>query len=203
MNQGLARTSPSAERNKQPILDVLSRLFPAATEAQVLEIASGTGTHAIHFARALPHVQWQPSDPDSMSLVSITAHIEQAGLSNVNQPLELDVCIEPWPVSAASAVYCANMIHISPWAATEALFRNSGKMLAGGGRLITYGPYFQEDIESAPGNVAFDQDLRRRNPEWGIRHLSDVSALAIANGFTYPEIVSMPANNLMLIFSRT
>jgi len=203
LNTDLRRTSPSAERNKGPILEVLTRLFPTGETALVLEIACGVGTHAMHFARALPHLTWQPSDPDRESLASVAAHMKHAGLPNVNAPLSLDVRNEPWPLSACDAIFCANMIHISPWEATQALVRNAGKLLSPGGRLITYGPYFQTGVEPAAGNVSFDADLRSRNPQWGIRELDEIIALTGSLGFSRPEVVQMPANNLTLIFTRT
>lgn len=203
MNTGSRRTSPSAERNKEPILDVLTQLFPAGEGVHILEIASGVGTHAMHFARAMPHVTWQPSDPDDDSLSSIAAHIADLGLANIRAPLSLDVRNEPWPLNATDAIFCANMIHISPWEATQALFCNAGKLLSPGGRLITYGPYFQTGVEPSAGNVSFDADLRNRNAQWGIRELDQVVALAQSQGFSSPQIVQMPANNLTLVFTRT
>ena len=182
---------------------MLSRLFPEGEAAQVLEVACGVGTHAMHFARALPHVVWTPSDPDADSLASVAAHVLHEGLPNVEAPLLLDVRNEPWPVDSCDAIYCANMIHISPWEATHALIRNAGKLLSTGGRLITYGPYFQSGVEPAAGNVSFDADLRSRNPEWGIRQLEDIVTLADSSGFASPEIIAMPANNLTLIFTRS
>jgi len=202
------RFSPAAERNRQPMAEVLRRVLPPRGRA--LEIASGSGQHVAWFARALPGWVWQPTDFDAGSLPSIAAWsvLEPADdaatpLSNVEPPLRLDACAEPWPVAGEfDALVCANMLHIAPWACCAGLMRGAQRHLARDGVLVTYGPYLADDIETAPGNVAFDADLRRRDPAWGIRRLEDVVAQAHDAGLRLRERVSMPANNLMLVFDR-
>jgi len=192
-------SSPAAERNAPPILDVLQRLLPAS--AQVLEIASGTGQHGAFFARAMPGWEWQPSDGDAQSLGSIEAWRTDA--ANVLPPVVLDVMTGDWPVQGPfDAVFCANMLHISPWATCAALMRGAARVLKPGGLLVTYGPYLQDDVETAPGNVAFDASLRSRNPAWGIRRVEDVTQEARAAGFELLQVTPMPANNLTLAFGR-
>jgi len=192
--------SPPAERNKQPILNVLHRhLLPTG---KVLEIASGTGQHVVYFASAFPKVQWQPSDPDVASRQSISAWIRHERLSNVLEPLQLDVCRSPWPVDAVDAILCINMIHISPWEATPALIEGAAALLAAGGLLFLYGPYRRVGHPTAAGNEAFDASLRARNPAWGLRDLGAVQSLAEAAGFVLVEVAEMPANNLSVVLRR-
>jgi hypothetical protein len=191
---------PAAERNKAPILDVLKRVLPATGLA--LEIASGTGQHVVHFARALPNLIWQPSDPDPELRRSISARLRSGEPENVRQPLDLDVLCAPWPVSHASAVVCINMIHIAPWAATGALLSGGAQVLASAGVMFLYGPYRRGGAHTAPSNEAFDLDLRARNPEWGVRDLEEIALLAEAAGLELEEIVEMPANNLSVILSK-
>ena len=188
----------AAERNQEPILEVLARVLPA--KGLVLEIASGTGQHVARFARALPALEWQPSDPDPDHLESIRAWIE--GLANVRAPLDLDVLRKPWPIRRADAVFCANMIHVAPWAATEALVAGAGEVLGAGGLLILYGPFKRDGQHTAPSNAAFDANLRAQDPAWGVRDLEAVAALAAAAGFAPPLFQAMPANNLSLWFAR-
>jgi hypothetical protein len=190
----------SAERNKGPILDVLARVLPR--RGMVLEIASGTGQHAIHFARALPGLAWQPSDPDPELRESIALRIQEEQLANVNQPIDLDVARLPWPLQAADAVVCINMIHVAPWAATSALFEGAKTLLPTKHFLVLYGPYRRYGRHTSDSNGQFDSDLRARNPEWGLRDLEDVSTIASRAGFVLTEIVEMPANNFSLIFER-
>jgi SAM-dependent methyltransferase len=192
--------SPSTARNRGPILDVLKRVLPQ--KGLIFEIASGTGEHAIHFARSLPEVTWQPSDPDSGARASIAAWIAAEKLPNVRAPLAFDVTSTPWPVERADAVLCINMIHISPWSAAEALLRGAARILPPGGVLFLYGPYKRDGRHTAPSNEAFDQDLRRRNPAWGVRDLADVEKTASAGGLRLSQIVEMPANNLSVVFVR-
>jgi hypothetical protein len=202
--------SPAAERNRQPMVEVLRRVLPP--EGRALEIASGSGQHVAWFARALPGWVWQPTDVDVASLPSIAAwRIAQAGdgaeaagpLANVEPPLQLDVCADPWPVAGEfDALVCANMLHIAPWACCAGLMQGARRHLARDGVLVTYGPYLADDIATAPGNAAFDADLRRRDPAWGIRRLEDVVAQAHDAGLRLRERVAMPANNLMLVFER-
>jgi SAM-dependent methyltransferase len=192
---------PSAERNKDPILEVLRRTLPG--RGLVLEVSSGTGQHVVHFAKALPGLAWQPSEPDAELRASIARRIREEGLANVEPPVDLDVSRFPWPVQAADAVACINMIHIAPWSATLALFEGAHALLAAGHVLFLYGPYRRFGEHTSQGNEQFDRDLRARNPEWGVRDLEAVSEVAAACAFTLAEVVEMPANNLSLVFKRT
>ena len=194
-------TSPAAERNKAPILDVLMRVLPEP--ATVLEIASGTGQHAAHFATARPDWTWQPTDADANALASIASRT--AALANVRPPLTLDVLAPRWPDSLGrfDALYCANLLHIAEWPTSAALMAGSARHLAPRGALVLYGPYVVDGEPTAPGNVAFDADLRRRNPAWGVRRLADVVAAAEQVGLSFEQRFDMPANNLMLVFRRT
>lgn len=192
--------SPAAERNREPILAELRRLLPA--QGTLLEVASGTGQHAAHCAAALPGWTWWPSDPEPRSRDSIAAWCH--GLANVRPPLALDVLAQPWTgvPDALDAVYCANMLHISPWATCAALMRGAAQRLRPGGRLLVYGPYLVDGEPTAPGNQAFDADLRQRDPRWGLRRLDDVQAEALGAGLLLRERIAMPANNLLLDFER-
>lgn len=194
------RFSPSTARNRDPILAVLRGVLPR--EGEVLEIAAGTGEHAVHFAKHLPHLRWQPSDPDPDARASITAWRASAALANLVPAVALDVTAEPWPVARADAIVCINMIHIAPWGATEALMAGAARTLPPAGVLFLYGPYRREGRHTAPSNEAFDADLRRRNPAWGVRDLGEVSAVAARNGLDFQQIVEMPANNLSVVFAR-
>ncbi|OUL86041.1 DUF938 domain-containing protein [Paraburkholderia hospita] len=196
----LRQHAPSAERNREPILAVLERVLPAT--GTVLEIASGTGQHAIHFAAALPHLVWQPSDLDDEARASIAAWTAHSGLTNVRPPLALDVRDVSWGIEAAAAIVCINMIHISPWASAQALIGGAGRLLGAGGVLVLYGPYRRGGAHTAPTNAAFDEQLQRRNPAWGVRDMEDVVALADAAGFDADEPVEMPANNFSLVFRK-
>ncbi len=195
-----AQTAPAVARNRDPILAVLRRVLPA--QGTVLEIASGTGEHAVHFAGALPGMTWQPTDPDAVALRSIAAWRETARLPNLLAPLVLDVTSAVWPVQRADAMVCINMIHISPWRAAEALMAGAARLLAPGSALFLYGPYKEGGAHTAPSNEAFDASLRARNPEWGVRDLDDVKALAEREGVDFVERVAMPANNLSVVFRR-
>jgi hypothetical protein len=193
--------SPASARNRQPLLDVLRRWLPAS--GTVLEVASGLGEHAAWFAQALPGVTWQPTDRSPEALDILAARCEAAGLPNLAPPLVLDAAAPAaWPVEHADAVVCINMVHISPWTATEGLMAGAGRILPSGAPLCLYGPYLEADVETAPSNLAFDADLRRRNPAWGLRELDRVKALAASHGLTFAERVAMPANNLCLLFRR-
>jgi uncharacterized protein DUF938 len=192
--------SPSAERNRDPILAVLRQVLPS--RGTVLEIASGTGQHALHFAAAFPGLVWQPSDADAGARASIVAWTAHAGLTNIRPPLDLDVRREPWGIDAADAMVCINMIHISPWASTEALIDGAARVLPGGAALYLYGPYRRGGAHSAPSNEAFDEQLRSRNPSWGVRDMEAVEQLADAAGFTCDERIAMPANNFSLVFRK-
>ena len=193
------RSSPSAQRNREPILELLRRVLPA--EGRVLEIAAGTGEHAVHFAGALPGLSWQPTDPDAMSRRSIAAWRAEAALPNMLPPLELDVTRD-WPVGEVDAIVCINMLHISPWGATTALMAGAEAHLSTGGVLFVYGPFRRLGIPTAPSNEAFDESLRSRDPAWGLRDLDAVEAEARGRGLLLREVVEMPANNLSLIFAR-
>jgi hypothetical protein len=191
---------PSAARNRQPILDVLRRHLPA--RGLVLEVASGSGEHVVHFARSCPGLAFQPSDPDPAHRASIDAWTAALGLANVRPAHHLDVTAEPWPIAAADAVVCINMIHIAPWAAAEGLMRGAGRVLPAGGVLYLYGPYVRGGRHTAASNAAFDASLRTQNPEWGVRDLEAVADLAVAQGFAAPIVVEMPANNLSLVLRK-
>jgi ubiquinone/menaquinone biosynthesis C-methylase UbiE len=179
---------------------VLRRVLPV--HGLVLEIASGSGEHAAYFAKALPQLTWQPSDPQEEALASIAAHREDAGIANLLAPLQLDVTASSWPVQRADAVVCCNMIHIAPWAACEGLITGAARVLPVGGVLYLYGPYKIGGQHTAPSNQEFDSYLRGQNPAWGIRDLDEVTALARRHNLVLVETVAMPANNLSVIFTR-
>jgi SAM-dependent methyltransferase len=193
--------SPSAERNKQPIAEILMRVLP--TQGDVLEVSSGTGQHVVHFARAMPHIRWQPTEKDTDGLTSIVRWLAETNPPNVNAPIHLDVHDETWPVAHVAAVVCINMIHIAAPSATEALMRGAARVLRPGGVLFLYGPYRRNGRHTSPGNEAFDKSLKARNAEWGVRDLEDVVQLAASRGFELQEIHDMPANNLSVVFRRT
>ena len=190
--------APATARNREPILAVLRRLAPP--QGTVLEVASGSGEHAAHFAAALPGLVFQPSDPDPGRRASIDAWCE--GIPNVRPALALDAAHGTWPAGPFDLLLCCNMIHIAPWAAAEGLVAGAGRVLATGGILLLYGPFRRQGVQTAPGNEAFDADLRARNPAWGVRDLEAVDALARAAGFGAPEITEMPANNLCVAWRR-
>ncbi len=194
------RYSPSTARNRGPILDVLRRVLPQ--KGLIFEVASGAGEHAVHFARRLPGLTWQPSDPDAEARASIAAWIDAEGLPNIRPPLAFDVTSDAWPVDRADGVTCINMIHIAPWQAAEALLRGAANILSDGGVLYLYGPYKRNGRHTAPSNEAFDLDLRRRNPAWGVRDLDEVERTASTHGLRLREIIEMPANNLSVVFGR-
>lgn len=194
-------TSAAAERNKDPILTVLESVLPA--NGSVLEIASGTGQHVCFFAGALPGIRWQPTEPEESSREAIATRIRESKLDNVAQPIALDVLEPHWPVHEIyDAVLCINMIHISPWRATHALFRGVAKLLAPAGKLILYGPYI-ENGKAVQSNLDFDASLKRRNAEWGLRELEEVTRVAAGHGLQRLQIVRMPANNLTVVFGRS
>jgi len=191
---------PSAERNKGPILDVLERVLPA--RGVVLEVASGTGQHVVHFAKALPGLAWQPSDPDPELRESIALRVGEEQLANVNPPIDLDVTRLPWPLQTAAAVVGINLIHVAPWSATLALLKGAQALLPPQHVLFLYGPYRRFGQHTSKSNEQFDSDLRAHDPEWGLRDLEAMSGVAASSGFVLAEIVEMPANNLSLIFRR-
>jgi SAM-dependent methyltransferase len=196
----MKRHAPPTERNREPLLAVLRDVLPAS--GTLLEIASGTGQHAVFFAREFPGLAWQPTDLDPESLASIAAWRDEAALPNLLPPLPLDATQDSWPVESADALLNVNMIHISPWAACQGLMRGAGRVLTPGGCLVMYGPYFVEGRETAPSNLAFDESLRARNPAWGVRQLGAVTAEAARNGLVRERVVDMPSNNLTLVFRK-
>lgn len=194
------RHAPATQRNRQAILDVIQGALPDA--GTVLEVASGSGEHCVYFAEALSNLTWQPSDPDPAARESIHAWINGSGLSNVLPALELDAASEVWPLDAIDAIMCINMIHISPWKAAIGLFKGASLILPKNGSLYLYGPYKRNSAHTSESNHAFDASLRARNPEWGIRDLEAIVALAEDSGFRFNRSVDMPANNLSLLFDR-
>lgn len=195
------RVAPAAARNAGPIAEVLELELPA--EGTVLEIASGTGEHAVFMTRRFPRLVWQPTDLDRDNLASIAAWRDEADVPNLAPPIVLDAAASVWPIWQADAVFCCNMIHISPWAATEGLFAGAARLLHEGQPLCLYGPFLEAGVETAPSNLAFDRSLKERDPRWGLRHLSRLDALAQLRGFTPSARHAMPANNIMRIYRRT
>ncbi|MBX7084683.1 MAG: DUF938 domain-containing protein [Nannocystaceae bacterium] len=197
------RFAAATGRNREAILEVLRRVLPA--RGTVLEIASGTGEHAVFFAGALPQLRWQPSDVDPGALASIAAWREHVGadaLPNLLPPIELDVEAGPWPAAPPDAIVCANMIHIAPWSACLALLRGAAEVLAHDGVLVLYGPFMIDGVHTAPSNAEFDARLRSSDPRWGVRDRSEVAAAAAAVGLQLCDSVPMPANNLTLVLRR-
>ena len=196
----MKRHAPATARNREPIALVLREELPA--EGLVLEIASGTGEHAVHFAQAFSALAWQPSDPDSAALASITAWRTEEGPPNLLPPLMIDAAQGDWPQAAADAVLCVNMVHISPSEATEGLMKGAGRVLPPGAPLILYGPFLEEDVETAPSNLAFDRSLRAQDTRWGLRDVAWLDHLARASELERTRRVEMPANNLMLVYRK-
>jgi SAM-dependent methyltransferase len=193
-------SSPSAERNKQVILDVLLKELPA--KGRALEIASGTGQHIVHFAAGLPGVEWQPTEPGAEDRATIVARVAESGAPNVRAPMELDVLADPWPVEGRfDAIVCINMIHIAPWSATPRLMAGAARHLVPGGKLVLYGP-FLENGTAVQSNLDFDGWLKRRDPDSGLRELAHVILAAKAAGLDQPRVFPMPANNLTVVFTR-
>jgi hypothetical protein len=194
---GARRSAPAALRNREPIAGVLREWLPES--GLVVEIASGTGEHAVHFAQVFPRLEWQPTDIHPAALESIRAWRVEAGLPNVREPVAVDASAADWPIAHADAVLSINMVHISPWASALGLIAGAARILPAGGPLILYGPWLKADIQTASSNVAFDADLRSRDPEWGIRRVEDFAAAAEKHGFELEETRPMPANNLMIL----
>lgn len=196
------RDAPATHRNREPIRRVLARWLTGP--ARVLEIASGSGQHAVHLASALPALDWQPTEVEPENLASIAAWTAEVGAANVRAPVRLDATALPWPIAERSfdAVFNANMIHIAPWAVAEGLFAGAAHVLRSGGLLFLYGPFKRDGAHTAPSNEAFDADLRRRDPSWGVRDLERVVATAEREGLVLVETNEMPANNLLLVFRR-
>ena len=195
------RSSPHVARNTGPIVEVLRQALPE--RGLVLEVASGSGEQSVAFARAFPKLLWQPSDPDPAALASILAWRDGEALFNLLPPVELDARAAGWPIASAEAIICINMVHISPWSATEGLMHGAARLLEAGAPLYLYGPYRQAGVETAASNEAFDQSLKARSPEWGLRKLEDVAAEAERHGLVLERTIPMPANNLSVIFRRT
>lgn len=194
------RSAPAVARNREPIGDVLLPLLPVT--GLVLEIASGTGEHAVYLAGRTPNLVWQPSDPTPEARASIAAWIAAEGAVNVRPPLALDAASQDWPVGPVDAVLCVNMLHISPWEATEGLMRGAASRLPAEGLLFVYGAFRQEGVPTAPSNEAFDADLKRNNPRWGLRNLAEVEACAARSDLRLIKVERMPANNLSLVFRK-
>ena len=199
-DSGDALYAPAVARNKSVILEVLRRVLPSS--GLVLEVAAGTGEHAVHFAAALPHLQWLPSDPDPIALSSIRAHVQASGLTNVLPPVQLDASTSSWPGAQADAVIVVNVVHIAPWSATEGLMAGASSLLPRDGLLYLYGPFKEDGRHTSLGNETFDADLRARNPEWAVRDVDDVTRIAATRGLRLAERIAMPANNLSLLFRR-
>jgi SAM-dependent methyltransferase len=191
-------STPSAERNKGPILDVLARVLPR--RGLVLEIGSGTGQHVVHFAKALSDLTWQPSDPDAELRESIALRIREERRANVNWPIDLDVTKLPWPLQTADAVVAINLIHVAPWSATLALFEGAKALLSTQDTLFLYGPYRRFGRHTSQSNAQFDLDLRTHDPEWGLRDLEAVSDVATGTGISLAETVKKKEHNLSLVF---
>jgi SAM-dependent methyltransferase len=200
VSEDARRFAPAVARNKAPITDVLARHLPPT--GLVLEIASGSGEHALHFAAQFPALNFQPSDPDAAALASIAAWREETRLPNFLPPLMLDVMADAWPIQRADAVLCINMIHIAPWEATAALLQGAARILPPGAMLFLYGPFKQGGHHTAPSNAEFDASLRVQDMRWGVRDLEAVAEIARAAGFAAPVVEAMPANNLSLILRR-
>jgi hypothetical protein len=192
------RHAPATLRNRDAIAAVLADELPL--RGMMLEVASGSGEHIVHFAARFPALVWQPSDPDPAALASIAAWAGEAALANVRAPMMIDAATRDWPVTAADAVLCINMVHISPWAATEGLMAGAGRLLTRNAPLILYGPFIEPDVPTAPSNLEFDASLRARDPEWGLRSTDRVTAAAEAEGLQLMRRITMPANNLMLVY---
>jgi SAM-dependent methyltransferase len=191
------RSAPAAARNREPIAEVLHGWLPPS--GLVLELASGTGEHAAFFAERFPDLEWQPSDVHPDALASIRAWRDAVALPNLREPIIIDATSPPWPISHADAVLSINMVHISPWAAALGLLDAATRLLPPGGPLILYGPWLKDDVPTAPSNVAFDTDLKRRDPEWGLRRVEDFASAAKQRGLRLDATRAMPANNLMLL----
>jgi SAM-dependent methyltransferase len=194
------RIAPATQRNREAIASVLRDILPA--KGVVLEVASGTGEHVVHFAAAFPDLTWQPSDYDLAGLASIEAWSSESGLPNILSPLRIDASAADWPLTRAEAIICINMAHIAPWEASEGLFAGAARLLAPGAPLYLYGPYREAGIATAESNEAFDVSLKARNPAWGLRSVEQMNALAAHSGFALEARVEMPANNLSLFYKR-
>jgi cyclopropane fatty-acyl-phospholipid synthase-like methyltransferase len=197
---GARRSAPAALRNREPIAELLGEWLPP--DGLVLEIASGTGEHAVYFAGRFPALEWQPSDVHPDALASIEAWRAASALRNLRPPLTIDAASRDWPIDQADAVLSINMVHISRWASALGLIDGAARLLPPGGPLILYGPWLKDDVRTAPTNLAFDADLKRRDPEWGLRRVEDFAVAAEERGLQFVESRMMPANNLMLLWRR-
>ncbi len=201
VSEDARRSAPAAQRNREPIAEVLAEWLPPS--GTVLEVASGTGEHALWFAERFPNLDWQPSDTHPDALASIAAWTERSGLPNVSQPAVIDASAPDWPVDRADAVLNINMAHISPWNASLGLIAGAARLLPQGGPLILYGPWLKDEIETADSNLAFDANLKSRDPEWGLRRVEDFTDAAAGWGLSLADWRQMPANNLMLLFRQS
>ncbi|MBV8908394.1 MAG: DUF938 domain-containing protein [Sphingomonas sp.] len=199
-SSGARRSAPAALRNREPIAEVLAEWLPE--RGLVLEIASGSGEHAVYFAQRFPQLEWQPSDIHPDALGSIAAWRNEAGLPNVREPLSLDAAAADWPIDRADAVLSINMVHISPWSSALGLLDGASRLLAPGAPLIMYGPWLKEGMPTVDSNLAFDADLKRRDSDWGLRRVENFADAAITRGIQPEAIRSMPANNLMLLLRK-
>ena len=199
LGEGAKRRAPAAARNVEPIGNVLAEWLPSS--GLVLEIASGTGEHALAFSRRFPAIEWQPTDPDPAALASISAW-QAEGPANLRPPIQLDVCDASWPAPRADAILCINMVHIAPWEASLGLLDGAKRLLGADAPLILYGPWIQDGVPTVASNEAFDLSLRERDPRWGLRLVEDFAAEAASRGFVLAGRISMPSNNLMLRFER-
>lgn len=196
----MKQRAPATERNREAIAEVLARELPAS--GTVLEIASGTGEHAMHFAALFPDLVWQPSDPDEAARASIAAWRADYPGENLAVPIALDASEPVWPIERADAILCVNMVHISPWESTLGLIAGAGHLLSAGAPLILYGPYLERGVETAPSNLTFNDWLKARNPRWGLRQAEQIDAVASGHAFERSARHAMPANNIMLIYRR-
>lgn len=195
---------PATARNREPILGALRSLLDdtPSTTGLVLEIGSGSGEHAAYFAPRLEPWLWQPSDPEPEHRDSIAAWRDGVGCPRLLAPLAIDAASPRWPIDAADIVFAANVIHVAPWSVSEGLVAGAGRVLSPGGALILYGPFFADDLAPAPSNRAFDENLRRQDPQWGVRHIGDLERLARRHGLDPGSRMAMPANNLVLAFRK-
>jgi hypothetical protein len=194
------RFAPATQRNRDAIVEVLRDILPHS--GTVLEIASGTGEHVVHFAACFPPLTWQPSDHDAAGLASIAAWSAESGLGNILPPVAIDASAADWRVGSVDAILCINMVHIAPWAATDGLFAGAARLLAVGSPLYLYGPYREAGVPTAESNEAFDASLKARDPAWGLRMVEDVATLGAQHGFVFERRMAMPANNLSLLFRK-
>jgi hypothetical protein len=197
---GARRSAPAALRNREPIAEVLEQWLPE--QGLVLEIASGTGEHAVYFAERFPELEWQPSDVHADALSSIAAWTDAAAMPNLRSPLTIDAASDGWPIERADAVLSINMVHISPWPSALGLIDGASRLLGSGAPLILYGPWLANGVPTVPSNLAFDADLKRRNPAWGLRRIEEFAAAARPRGFALEAVRPMPANNMMLLLRK-